>query len=138
MSDIYGTRLIILAPRVLTAIVTVPSFLLLNAFPSAGALYFATFALTALTAMSAAVTLTAVPELLPPSVRAGGFAIANAAGASLFEGTTQVVVTWLIGVTGDPSSPAWYVTGAALVSIIAILALPASGQPNLNSGRDLR
>jgi MFS family permease len=138
MSDIYGRRFIILAPRVLTAFVTVPSFLLLNALPSAGTLYLATFALTALTAMSAAVTLTAVPELLPPSVRAGGFAIAYAAGASLFGGTTQVVVTWLIGVTGDPTSPAWYVTGAALVSIIAILALPASGQPNANSVRDLR
>src|SRR5882757_5844998 len=138
MSDIYGRRLIILAPRVLTAIVTVPSFLLLNAFPSAGTLYLATLALTALTAMSGAATLTAVPELLPPSVRAGGFAIAYAAGTSLFGGTTQLVVTWLIGATGDPISPAWYVTAATLVSIIAILALPASGQPSAQSGRNLR
>ena len=135
MSDIYGRRSIILAPRVLTAIVTVPSFLLLNAFPSAGTLYLATLALTALTAMSGAATLTAVPELLPPSVRAGGFAIAYAAGASLFGGTTQLVVTWLIGATGDPNSPAWYVTAATLVSIIAILALPASSQPSAQSGR---
>jgi MFS family permease len=134
MSDIYGRRLIILAPRVITAIVTVPSFLLLNAFPSAGTLYLATLALTALTAMSGAATLTAVPELLPPSVRAGGFAIAYAAGASLFGGTTQLVVTWLIGATGDPNSPAWYVTAATLVSIIAILALPAPNQPSAQSG----
>ena len=138
MSDIYGRRFIILAPRVLTAIVTVPSFLLLNAFPSAGTLYLATLALTALTAMSGAATLTAVPELLPPSVRAGGFAIAYAAGTSLFGGTTQLVVTWLIGATGDPISPAWYVTAATLVSIIAILALPSSTQPSAQSGRDLR
>jgi MFS family permease len=138
MSDIYGRRLIILAPRVLTAIVTVPSFLLLNAFPSAGTLYLATLALTALTAMSGAATLTAVLELLPPSVRAGGFAIAYAAGTSLFGGTTQLVVTWLIGATGDPNSPAWYVTAATLVSIIAILALPASTQPRAQSGRNLR
>ena len=137
MSDIYGRRLIILAPRVLTAIVTVPSFLLLNAFPSAATLYLATLALTALTAMSGAATLTAVPELLPPSVRAGGFAIAYAVGASLFGGTTQLVVTWLIGATGDPNSPAWYVTGATLVSIIAIRALPTSDQPSAQSGRNL-
>jgi hypothetical protein len=88
--------------------------------------------------MSGAATLTAVPELLPPSVRAGGFAIAYAAGTSLFGGTTQLVVTWLIGATGDPISPAWYVTAATLVSIIAILALPASGQPSAQSGRNLR
>ena len=93
---------------------TVPSFLLLNAFPSAGTLYLATVALTALTAMSGAAPLTAAPELLPSSVRAGGFAIAYAAGASLFGGTTQLVVTWLIGATGEPNSPAWYVTGTDL------------------------
>ena len=80
----------------------------------------------------------AVAELLPPSVRAGGFAIAYAAGASLFGGTTQLVVTWLIGATGDPNSPAWYVTGATLVSILAILALPASTQPSEQTGRNLR
>jgi hypothetical protein len=80
----------------------------------------------------------AVAELLPPSVRAGGFAIAYAAGASLFGGTTQLVVTWLIGATGDPNSPAWYVTGANLVSILAILALPASTQPSEQTGRNLR
>jgi hypothetical protein len=70
--------------------------------------------------------LTAIPELLPASVRAGGFAIAYAAGTSLFGGTTQLIVTWLIGATGDPNSPAWYVTAATVVSIIAILALPKS------------
>jgi hypothetical protein len=113
-----------LGPRVLTAVVTVPSFLLLNTFPNVGTLYVATVALTALTAMSGAATLTAISELLPASVRAGGFAIAYAVGASLFGGTTQLVVTWLIGATGDPNAPAWYVVVTTLVSIAAILALP--------------
>ena len=126
LSDLYGRRSIMLAPRLLTAVATVPSFLLLNAYPGAATLYVATIALTALTAMSGAATLTAIPELLPASVRAGGFAIAYAAGTSLFGGTTQLIVTWLIGATGDPNSPAWYVTAATVVSIIAILALPKS------------
>jgi MFS family permease len=124
LGDLYGRRAVMLAPRVLTAVVTVPSFLLLNAFPNVVTLYVATVALTALTAMSGAATLTAIPELLPASVRAGGFAIAYAVGASLFGGTTQLVITWLMGVTGDPNTPAWYVTVTTLVSIAAILALP--------------
>jgi MHS family proline/betaine transporter-like MFS transporter len=49
-----------------------------------------------------------------------------------------LVVTWLIGATGDPISPAWYVTAATLVSIIAILALPASTQPSAQYGQNLR
>jgi len=126
LSDLYGRRSIMLAPRLLTAVATVPSFLLLNAYPGAATLYVATIALTALTAMSGAATLTAISELLPASVRAGGFAIAYAAGASLFGGTTQLIVTWLIGATGDANSPAWYVTATTVVSIIAILALPKS------------
>ena len=124
LSDLYGRRSIMLAPRLLTAVATVPSFLLLNAWPSTATLWLATVSLTALTAMSGAATLTAVPELLPPSVRAGGFGIAYGLGASLFGGTTQLVVTWLIGATGDPNAPAWYVTATTLVSIAAILALP--------------
>jgi hypothetical protein len=59
-------------------------------------------------------------------VSAGGFTIAYGGGTSLFGGTTQLIVTLLIGATGDPNSPAWYVTAATVVSIIAILALPKS------------
>ena len=64
-----------------------------------------------------------VLELLPAFVRASGFAIAYGIGASLFGGATQLIVTYLIGATGDPNSPAWYVTATTLVSIVAILAL---------------
>ena len=64
-----------------------------------------------------------VLELPPAFVRASGFAIAYGIGASLFGGTTQLIVTYLIGAIGDPNSPAWYVTATTLVSIVAILAL---------------
>jgi hypothetical protein len=47
-----------------------------------------------------------VLELPPAFVRASGFAIAYGIGASLFGGTTQLIVTYLIGATGDPNSPA--------------------------------
>lgn len=124
LSDIFGRRSVMLVPRILTAVVTWPSFLLLTQYPSATTLFIATVALTALTAMSGAATLIAIPELLPRSIRAGGLAIAYAIGTSLFGGTTQFVVTYLIGTTGDPTSPAWYVTATTLVSIVAILALP--------------
>jgi MFS family permease len=132
LGDIYGRRSIMLVPRILTAVVTYPSFVLLNEYPSATTLYAATISLTALTAMSGAATLTAIPELLPASVRASGFAIAYGVGASLFGGTTQLIVTYLIGATGDPNSPSWYVTATTLVSIVAILALPKAGRMDPN------
>jgi hypothetical protein len=76
--------------------------------------------------MSGAASLVAIPELLPRSIRATGLSIAYAIGVSVFGGSTQFIITWLLGVTGDPSSPAWYVTAASLVTTVAILAVPES------------
>jgi hypothetical protein len=35
-------------------------------------------------------------------------------------------VTWLIGATGNPAAPAWYVAGTSVITAIAMMALPES------------
>lgn len=42
-------------------------------------------------------------------------------GVTLFGGSAQLVVTWLLDVSGNPMAPAWYVTGMLTVSLIATL-----------------
>jgi len=126
LSDRYGRRPIMLIPRILVAVVIWPLFWLLNAFPSAATLFLATFALTGLSSVSAAASLVVLPELLPRSVRAAGLGISYAVGVSLFGGTTQFIITYLIGVTGDPTSPAWYVIITSVITAGAMLALPES------------
>ncbi len=101
-------------------------FLLLSTRPSVTTLFVVTIALTGLTAVSKAASLVAIPELLPRSIRATGLAIAYAIGVSLFGGTTQIVITYLIEVTGDASSPAWYVALTSIVAACAMWALPES------------
>jgi hypothetical protein len=64
--------------------------------------------------------------LLPRGIRATGLSIAYAVGVALFGGTTQFIVTWLIGATGNPAAPAWYVAGTSVVTAIAMMALPES------------
>jgi hypothetical protein len=59
-------------------------------------------------------------------VRATGLAVAYALGVSLFGGTTQFVITWLIKATGDPAAPGWYVTITSVICVFAILAMPES------------
>jgi MFS family permease len=132
LSDRCGRRGVMLWPRLLLTLVTWPLFLLLDAHPSAATLYATSIALNGLTALSGAASLVAIPELLPRSIRATGLSIAYAIGVSVFGGSTQFVITWLLGVTGDPSSPAWYVTAASLVTTVAILAVPES------RGREIR
>ncbi|CAN5841183.1 MFS transporter [soil metagenome] len=124
LCDRYGRKPVMLLPRIATAALTVPAFGLLVSHPTQGTLLAVTTFLAALTAVSGAASLVAIPELLPRGIRATGLSIAYAIGVALFGGTTQFVVTWLIGATGNPAAPAWYVAGTSVVTAIAMMALP--------------
>ena len=126
LSDRYGRRLTMFWPRVAAAVLTVPAFMLLVAHPTGPVLLAVSGLLAALTAVSGAASLVAIPELLPRGIRATGMAVAYAVGVALFGGTTQFIITWLIGVTGNPAAPAWYVAGASVVTALAMLAVPES------------
>lgn len=126
LCDRYGRRATQFWPRVAAALLTVPAFLLLVAQPSAGMLLAVSAFLAALTGISGAASLIAIPELLPRGIRASGMSIAYAIGVSLFGGTTQLIITWLIGTTGNPAAPAWYVAGASVIAAIAMWVMPES------------
>ena len=126
LSDRYGRRMTMFWPRVAAALLTVPAFMLLVAHPTGPVLLAVSGFLAALTAISGAASLVAIPELLPRAIRATGMAIAYAVGVSLFGGTTQFIITWLIGATGNPAAPAWYVAGASVITALAMLAIPES------------
>lgn len=126
MCDRFGRKPTMFWPRVAAAVLTVPAFMLLVAQPSATTLFAVSGFLAALTAVSGAASLVAIPELLPRGIRATGMSIAYAVGVALFGGTTQFIITWLIGVTGNPAAPAWYVAGASVITALAMLALPES------------
>ena len=126
LCDRFGRKPTMFWPRVAAAVLTVPAFMLLVANPTATTLFAVSGFLAALTAVSGAASLVAIPELLPRGIRATGMSIAYAVGVSLFGGTTQFIITWLIGVTGNPAAPAWYVAGASVVTALAMLAMPES------------
>jgi MFS family permease len=133
LADRYGRRGVMLWPRVLLTFTTWPLFLLLVRQPTATNLYVATIVLTGLTALSSAASLVVIPELLPRSIRVTGLSIAYAVGVSLFGGTTQFTVTWLLRVTEDPTSPAWYVTATSIVTLAAMWVLPESRDRDLDA-----
>lgn len=59
-------------------------------------------------------------------MRAGTLAIVYALAISVFGGSTQLVITWLIGVTGNPLAPGWYMLGAAVVGVGAMCLMRES------------
>ena len=133
LADRYGRRGTMLWPRLLLTLTAWPLFLLLARQPSAGTLYLATIVLTVLTAIGSTASLVVIPELLPRSIRATGLSIAYAVGVSLFGGSTQFVVTWLLKATHDPTSPAWYVTATSVITLAAMWVMPESRDRDIDA-----
>jgi MHS family citrate/tricarballylate:H+ symporter-like MFS transporter len=65
-------------------------------------------------------------ESLPKTIRGSGFGTVYSVSIAAFGGTTQLVVTWLIHVTGSAMAPAWYAIGAAAIGQIALMLMPES------------
>ena len=126
LADRYGRRAVMLYPRVLAGLLTYPAFMFVVDVKTPEALFGVTLFLGAMTALSGAATLVAIPELFPKRIRSLGMSIAYAIGVALFGGTTQFVITWLISVTGDPMSPAIYVTFTSVIAIVGMYLLPES------------
>ena len=65
-------------------------------------------------------------ESLPKTIRGSGFGTVYSVSIAAFGGTTQLVVTWLIHVTGSAMAPAWYVMSAAIIGQIGLMLMPES------------
>jgi MFS family permease len=124
LCDRYGRKAINQLPRIALMLMIVPLFLWLSGAPGTATLLCVTAILAALTAMSGAAGMVTVPELLPIAVRSTGMSLVYAIGTALFGGTTQFVVTGLLAATHNPLTPAYYVAGISVLSVLAMMALP--------------
>ncbi|MFD4570536.1 glycine betaine/L-proline transporter ProP [Streptomyces sp. NPDC058467] len=72
----------------------------------------------------------ALPALFPTKVRYGSLSIGFNISVSLFGGTTPLVVTALIGATGNMMMPAYYMMAAAVIGGVAVWFITESaGRP---------
>ncbi|HEY8026012.1 MAG TPA: MFS transporter [Burkholderiaceae bacterium] len=124
LSDRYGRKIVMMVPRALVIVAIYPAFLLLVALRTPWALVAVTSGLALLTSFSIAASLAALAEVFPNHVRSSGLAISYALSVSVFGGTTQFVIAWLIGTTGNPLSPAYYVIASSVVGLWAMAKLP--------------
>jgi MFS family permease len=130
LADGYGRKVVMLVPRILLVLAIYPAFLFLNGHPSIITLLLTTGLMSVLGSLSSAALIVAIPEMLPASVRASGLSIAYAFAVTVFGGTTQFVLTWLIGVSHDPLSPAWYMIVSGILGVIAMALMPETkGRP---------
>jgi MFS family permease len=124
LSDRFGRRPVMIWSRIAVVLMVYPAFLFLVGEKTAWALVLVTALLSVPQLMGAVAALAAVTEIFPNEVRCSGLAVAYAVSVSVFGGTTQFVIAWLIGTTGDPLSPAYYVIVTSLISLWAMFQLP--------------
>ena len=75
-----------------------------------------------------------LPALFPTEVRYTGFAISYNIAAAAFGGTAAFVAGYLVSATGSNYAPAFYLMGAAVISLIPILLSPETAKQPLRSG----
>jgi MFS family permease len=125
-SDLYGRKPVMIALAVLTLLLIVPGFMVLDHYRSAVALLGVALVLSAAHASGGAVAIMAIPEAMPPAVRSGANATVYALAIAIFGGTAQFNIAWLVKHTGDPLSPAYYWCAFAVIGVIALALFPES------------
>ncbi|HKN27808.1 MAG TPA: MFS transporter [Roseiarcus sp.] len=121
LADRWGIKTVAIAPRVLFMIVLFPAMSFLVANPGAATLVAAIAILSLSHAMSVAVGVILIPLIFPAAVRSTGLSVTYSLGVAIFGGTATYVVTWLVGVTGNPLASTYYVMAANVVMLAAVL-----------------
>ena len=122
-SDRFGRKPVMVTARVLVMLLIYPLLALVIEEKSVLAMVLMTGAVSLLTGINFAAALAATGETFPAEVRASALSIANALSVSVFGGTTQYIVAWLIGSTDNPMTPALYVMAISAVSLWAMSRL---------------
>ncbi|MDL5201321.1 glycine betaine/L-proline transporter ProP [Streptomyces sp. ALI-76-A] len=129
LTDRVGRRPVIAAGCAGFLVLSVPALLLIRQGDLL-AVALGTGALGLLLVCFTAAMPSALPALFPTRVRYGSLSIGFNVSVSLFGGTTPLVVTALIGTTGDLMMPAYYMMAAAVVGGVAVWFMTESaGRP---------
>nr|WP_229700239.1 glycine betaine/L-proline transporter ProP [Streptomyces kronopolitis] len=130
LTDRFGRRPVIGAGCLGFLVLSVPALLLIRQ----GSLVAIALGMSALGLLLVTFTSampSTLPALFPTKVRYGSLSIGFNVSVSLFGGTTPLVVTALIGATGNKMMPAYYMMAAAVIGGIAVLMMSESARKPL-------
>jgi MFS transporter, MHS family, proline/betaine transporter len=132
LSDRIGRRRSLFLSASLLLLCVLPLFMWLKAYPTLPTLIGAQSILCLLVASFVGVAPAALSEIFPTSVRSTGTSLVYNGAFTLFGGFAPMILTWFTQTSGGSLyAPAWYVTLAAAVALMAIPALrvPRDTQP---------
>jgi MFS family permease len=124
MADRINRKPVMIGAQLAVLVLTYPIFLWMVDAPGAWSLLFGFGVLSLIMFVPLVVSSVTLLEALPQQIRSGVLGTVYAVAIMIFGGTTQLVVTWLIHVTGHPMAPAWYLLLAAVVGLLAMMLMP--------------
>ena len=116
----------LLIPWILTIVMVVPSFMVLDAYRTSAALFGVTAIMSLLLETQNMMALILFTRALPPAMRATALGGIYAVAIAVFGGSTQAIVNRLLVWTANPIAPAWYVATALTIGLAGV-ALVLSG-----------
>ncbi len=119
LSDRIGRRPVLMLAALLYFALPYPLLGWVIAEPGLPRLLVMQVALCSAIAVGFGAISTALAEQFPVRQRSTGLALAYNLAVMLFGGFAQLIVTWLIAVTGTPLAPSYYVMFGAAVGIVA-------------------
>jgi MHS family proline/betaine transporter-like MFS transporter len=122
LADRVGPWRVFLPAVAAAGIAAVPLFTFILAEPSRLHLFAVQLTASLIQAFIAAPIPGLLAGLFPTAVRSTGMAVAYNASVAIFGGTAPLTVTWLSGVTGSRMIPAYYLTAAAVLSLVLVLS----------------
>jgi MFS transporter, MHS family, citrate/tricarballylate:H+ symporter len=120
LADRFGRWPVMVWPQLLALLLTYPIFLWIVETRSAMSLLGGFGFLSLVGNIPYSAFYVALTEGLPQNIRGGAFATIYAVAIATFGGTAQLVVAWLIHVTGNALAPAWYMLFASAVGLAAM------------------
>jgi len=123
ISDRVGRKPMMLAGAVGFALLAYPAFMLITASPGPASLAFVQSVFAILMAVYGAPMVAALAELFPTRIRCTAVGLVYNLTVAFLGGTAQLIVTWLLAVTGNPLAPAFYVIAAAALSAVVVFAM---------------
>ncbi|POR47489.1 putative MFS family arabinose efflux permease [Paraburkholderia eburnea] len=114
---------LVMAALVFNLLAVVPAFWLMTRFPSVPLVLLLSVILTAASNLGSTPMLLVLMEMLPISVRASGLSVIYSVGVTVFGGSSQFIVTWLIAKTGNPLAPALYMLACGFVTLLAVWSI---------------
>jgi len=126
LSDRFGRRPVNICNAVVLLALILPVFYWIVSTRSPDALIVGTSLLGLSLNFALGSFLAALAEALPKTIRVSGLGTVYSLAIGIFGGSTQLVVKWLIHITGSAMAPAWYWTAAVALGVVALILIPES------------